>query len=261
MKQILLFIFLISCSLSLAQTIAFVSDEALVAQEKRMVFQTWGEWKPEGNNIHRVRIWGSLAPQRNRDYKEGEDIRPLRIGGKENNRFLLSFAMREQAEKIKEEIDTLDSRAKADFLHWIPGISNADPLYLLYYKDMLTPLINIPDNPSSYLEWGIASDLIYQKALANGSIQNLQKTLDVLKDYLKKSKEVAMPRGKRFLLYHQCLIGWRKFERQRNRLNEMYTRFLDIEKLTATSNSNVQYMNNDKQIIQAVLDRHQILFL
>ena len=97
MKKIILYGILLYCS-SLSAQISYkvIRDDGLRQQEGRMVFQEWGDtddWKPEaeyykifgtrvGPNLswrHSL-VWGMLAPKANKRYKEGSDIRPLRVG-------------------------------------------------------------------------------------------------------------------------------------------------------------------------------------
>lgn len=68
-----------------------LNDPAIVAQHKRMVFERWGDWRPYPKyflgvqtNFAYATVWGWLAPSRNRDYKNGADIRPLKPSGIQN---------------------------------------------------------------------------------------------------------------------------------------------------------------------------------
>ena len=83
-KKINLFQFLlITITISGQVTVKRLNDPSIVAQHKRMVFQSWGDWRPYPKyflgvqtNFAYATIWGMWAPKINRDYKDGEDIRP-----------------------------------------------------------------------------------------------------------------------------------------------------------------------------------------
>lgn len=196
-----------------------LNDPSIVAQSKRQVFESWGDWRPYPKyfwgiqtNFAYATVWGWMAPRRNRRYKNGEDIRPLKANGIEVQRLANVYLQTKETERIKTEVDTLYKRNLQDFAHWTPEIKNADPLWLLYYKRMLRPLQEFPDKPQNFSQWGIKDDETYQMLLKTGTIERFQRDLDVLKDKFKQSRELAMPRGKRFLMYHECLLEWRNFK-------------------------------------------------
>lgn len=222
MKYITLLLFLIPLFLSAQRKI---NDPALLAQEKRQVFEQWGDWKPDpvypkifgvkvGPNINvpHSMAWGMLAPNRNRRYKNGEDIRPLKATGEENIRQGKAQIMKEQAKAIKKSVDSIYQRSLSDMAHWTSLTTSADPLYLLYYKKMLDPLKKFSENPKQS-DWGIKNYTTYSKIKQTGQLKTLQEKLDILKDKYKKATTLDMPRGKRFLMYHETLIGWRELQR------------------------------------------------
>ena len=94
-KKINLFQFLlITITISGQVTVKRLNDPSIVAQHKRMVFQSWGDWRPYPKyflgvqtNFAYATVWGMWAPKINRDYKDGEDIRPLKPTGVQNQRF------------------------------------------------------------------------------------------------------------------------------------------------------------------------------
>ena len=90
-------------------TVKRLNDPSIVAQHKRMVFQSWGDWRPYPKyllgiqtNFAYATVWGMWAPSRNRDYKDGEDIRPLKPTGLQNQRFAQVKFQEEEAKKIAE---------------------------------------------------------------------------------------------------------------------------------------------------------------
>ncbi|AIL44375.1 hypothetical protein [Elizabethkingia anophelis] len=240
-----------------------LNDEAIVSQHKRQVFESWGDWRPYGKyflgvqtNFAYSTVWGMLSPSRNRDYKDGEDIRPLKANGIEVQRLAQVELQRQEAEKIKIEVDTLYKRNMQDLAHWTSLTVDADPLWLLYYKRMLSPLNNFPDNPQNYTDWRLKDDESYQTLLSIGVIKRLQENLDLLKDKYKISRTVDMPRGKRFLMYHETLIGWRKFLYELNGFNNKTNLVLDYKKMLdkfRNTNKEIALHRDDKEIVASVM--------
>ena len=142
MRVFLLMLLLTFSSIVTAQRRLY--DPTIVSQEKRQVFESWGDWRPYGKwrfgiqtNFNYATVWGWLAPARNRRYKKGEDIRPLKPDGIEVQRLGEVKLQEEQTKQIKVEIDSLYKRNMQDFAHWTPLTVDADPLWLLYYKRMI----------------------------------------------------------------------------------------------------------------------------
>ncbi|HCD9233389.1 TPA: hypothetical protein NEG48_000347 [Elizabethkingia anophelis] len=240
-----------------------LNDEAIVSQHKRQVFESWGDWRPYGKyflgvqtNFAYSTVWGMLSPSRNRDYKDSEDIRPLKANGIEVQRLAQVELQRQEAEKIKINVDTLYKRNMQDLAHWTSLTVDADPLWLLYYKRMLSPLNNFPDNPQNYTDWRLKDDESYQTLLSIGVIKRLQENLDLLKDKYKISRTVDMPRGKRFLMYHETLIGWRKFLYELNGFNNKTNLVLDYKKMLdkfRNTNKEIALHRDDKEIVASVM--------
>ena len=234
-----------------------------------MVFESWGDFRPYPKyllgiqtNFAYATVWGWLAPARNREYKEGDDIRPLRPTGLEVQRFAELEIQRKEAEKIKLQIDTLYTRNVQDFAHWTSVTVEADPLWLLYYKRMLRPLKEFPENPQNYSQWQMKDDKTYQNMLANGGIVHLEKELALLKDKYNNSRTLDMPRGKRFRMYHETLIGWRKFVNQLRAFDQKNNLFLDYKKLLTKSRTKLEsdWKSNDLAIAQKMMIEYKNKF-
>lgn len=194
-------------------------DPTIVAQEKRQVFESWGDWRPYPKyvlgiqtNFNYATVWGWLAPARNRRYKNGADIRPLKVGGIETQRLAEVKLQEEETKKIKLEIDSIYKRNVQYFAHWTEKTVDADPLWILYYKRMLRPLNEMNMKPSNYQEWGFKDQKTYEFMKRMGLLDNLQRKLDLLKANYTIARTLPMPRGKRFLKYHKCLIEWRELK-------------------------------------------------
>lgn len=232
MKKIKIFFLLIGF-FSFAQN--RLNDPSIVAQHKRMVFERWGDWRPYPKytrigfikiqtNFAYGTIWGSgnfIAPKRNVRYRKGADIRPLRVGGKEMLRQGAVQLQQNRAESLAKSVDTVYSRNVADFAHWTHLTAKADPLWLLYYKRMLRPLMEFPDD--------VEKDVRAVKYMKRFNIEDwrdlynkdpwweqMQDVLKIMKDELKFVQKTDMPRGKRILLYHRILRKWRVFDERLN---------------------------------------------
>jgi hypothetical protein len=276
MKNIILYGMLL-CYSSLFSQIKIIKDEALRQQEGRMVFQEWGDpdnWKPEaeyykifgtriGPNLsykHSL-VWGMLAPSANKRYKRGSDIRPLRVGGEETQRQVATHAMEAQAKQVREHVQTLKKRSTDDMTYWTPTTINADPLYLLYYKRMLTPLKNFPDHPT-WRNWGFPNKEAYKRADRIGQIDELRMKLHSLKDTYKTAMTLPMPRGKRFLLYHKALLGWRELQVKIANCNRESRYSIDSKDLLDQQKNAMDKVNlmSDLEIAKQVIQQYKHKF-
>lgn len=249
--------------------VKILNDPSIVSHNKRMVFESWGDFRPYPKytlgiqtNFAYATVWGWLSPSINRDYKDGSDIRPLQPTGLEVQRYAELEFQRKEAEKIKLQVDTLYTRNVQDFAHWTSATVDADPLWLLYYKTMLNPLDNFPDKPQNYLQWQLKDDASYQNMLVNGGIEHLQQELDLLKDKYKQSRTVDMPRGKRFLMYHETLIGWRKFNNELRSFDQKNNLYLAYKKLLQGLKSQPNSLNeiDDVKIVQSIMSEYRNKF-
>lgn len=211
-----------------------LNDPAIVAQHKRMTFERWGDWRPYPKyflgiqtNVAYATVWGMWAPKINRDYKRGDDIRPLKPTGLQNQRFAELKFQEEEARKIKAASDTIYKRSVQDFAHWTSATVDADPLWLLYYKRMLKPITEFADTPQNYIQWGLKGHTTYKMLHSTGTLKRLQEELDLIKEKYEMSRSMDMPRGKRFIMYHETLIRWRRFVQQLRSYNNRTTLLID----------------------------------
>lgn len=247
-----------------------LNDEAIVSQHKRQVYERWGDWRPYGKYVLGVQtnfayatIWGWLSPQINQDYKDGPDVRPLKATGTEVQRLIAVEQQRQQAEQIAVEVDSIHKRNVQDFAHWTPATVEADPLWLLYYKRMLNPLNNFPNQPKSHTEWGFDDEKIYNLMVQFGEIDKLQERLDLLKEKYNQSRTLAMPRGKRFLMYHDALIEWRKLMQSIEAHNKKKTLILDYKNILARFKNSLHkksILKSDSEIVMKVMEEYKHRF-
>lgn len=237
-KISLLSFLLIAVSMYGQVSVKRLNDPAIVAQHKRMTFERWGDWRPYPKyflgiqtNVAYATVWGMWAPKINREYKRGDDIRPLKPTGLQNQRFAELKFQEEEAKKIKAASDTVYKRSIQDFAHWTSATVEADPLWLLYYKRMLKPITEFADIPQNFIQWGLKDQTTYKMLKSTGTLKRLQEELDLIKEKYQMSRTMDMPRGKRFIMYHETLIRWRKFVGELRRYNNKTTLLLDYRKM------------------------------
>jgi len=204
----------------LAQSVIRVRDPHIVAQERRQVFQRWGNWLPNPNydffgiqtNVHYMLVWGWLAPQRNKDYRDGPDIRPLGPSGLQNQRYGSTVLQQRRTQEILSEVRNVHNTALEEQLHYSSITVPADPLYVLYYKPMLKKLEQFNTNTLNYNDWGFTNVKAFERFERRGLLRDSKQKLELLQDNLHLAKTMEIPRGKRILMFHDCLIGWRKHQ-------------------------------------------------
>lgn len=245
-----------------------LNDPAIVAQHKRMTFESWGDWRPYPKyflgiqtNFAYATVWGMWAPKINRDYKDGEDIRPLKPTGEQNLRLAQLKFQEEQAKKIKAASDTIYKRSVQDFAHWTSATVDVDPLWLLYYKRMLKPITEFPDAPQNFIDWQLKDQLTYDTLNSTGTLTRLQEELDLIKDKYSMSRSMDMPRGKRFVMYHETLIRWRKFVQELRRHNQKTRLLLDYKNIVnnhvSTTLPTQWSPDSDKGIVDGVMQQYK----
>lgn len=194
-----------------------LKDPHIVAQEKRQVFQQWGNWLPAPKyflgiqtSVNHALVWGWMSPDRNQDYRKGPDIRPLSPTGLQNQRYASTYAQEQQTRQILEFSNSVYNEAVSEFAHNEGVLSPTDPLYQLYYKRMLSPLENFDVESSYYTDWGFKSQSAYNEARRTKSLDKIKEKIEVTQEKYTTAKKMDMPRGKRLLQYHECLLEWRK---------------------------------------------------
>ena len=253
------------------QSIKKLNDPSIVAQHKRMTFESWGDWRPYPKyflgiqtNFAYATVWGMWAPSINRAYKNGEDIRPLKPNGEQNLRLAQLKLQEEEAKKIKAASDTIYKRSVQDFAHWTSATVDADPLWLLYYKRMLKPITEFPNTPQNFIEWRLKDQQTYETLNTTGTLKRLQEELDLIKEKYAMSRSMDMPRGKRFIMYHETLIKWRNFVQELKKYNDRTTLLLDYKNIfknhLSTALANQWTPASDKQIVRNTMQQYKHRF-
>ena len=266
-----LFLLLFIATSAFGQSIKKLNDPSIVAQHKRMTFESWGDWRPYPKyflgiqtNFAYTTVWGMWAPSINRAYKNGEDIRPLKPNGEQNLRLAQLKLQEEEAKKIKAASDTIYKRSVQDFAHWTSATVDADPLWLLYYKRMLKPITEFPNIPQNFMEWRLKDQQTYETLNTTGTLKRLQEELDIIKEKYAMSRSMDMPRGKRFLMYHETLIKWRNFVQELRKHNNKTTLLLDYKNILKNHLSTTLPTSwnpaSDKQIVQSTMQQYKHRF-
>ncbi|MHA6727123.1 hypothetical protein ACX3PU_03570 [Chryseobacterium sp. A301] len=246
-----------------------LNDPSIVNQQKRMVYESWGNFSPYPKyllgvqtNFAYATVWGFWAPARNRAYKEGPDLRPLRLGGAESERLLSLKVQEKETERVATSVDSLHKQSLLDLSYHTSVIQSSEPLWQLYYKEKLEPILAYPQVPTHFTDWNLKSEKSLLALSRNGGLSPLTEELALIKSKYRLASKSVLPRGKRILLYHACLMDLRAFERNLQHevlLSEVHDRssfYLSENRSFYPTNSFVQlegFSKSDKQIVRELL--------
>lgn len=236
-----------------------IKDLSAEAMEKRMVFQAWGEFRPNANRILGIptnpayyEAW-EFRPS-NRRYRRGPDIRPLKPGGEESQRMFKLVGIELSSDRKKRDTDDLKEDNLTEISHISEVTSEVDPLYNLYYKKTLKHI-----NHSSQ----VAFRLTYYGHLGSNSrietelMETLYKRHSLLNNKYGLIKNTDMPRGKRFLAYHDLMLELRELEKHiAIAINKQKKDKIILNKLDNDINidNNIQPLSDRERFIQMTLD-------
>jgi hypothetical protein len=199
-KLMLFFAFCFMLSVSYAQEEVY--DKAMVHQEQRMVFDQWNqnEFDPKAGfldlNPYYWLVWGLFDP----DYHK-TDLRPLSATGPQTQRIALVAAQSSTDNKYKLHSDTVRNTALANIAETSGLLSNADPLWLLYYSQQFAPLLNY----SAATILGPLGTQVSAKLVSEGLYSWYTNQLSMLKERLQGARTTDMDRGSRILAYYWLL--------------------------------------------------------
>jgi hypothetical protein len=184
-----------------------VNDEALRYQEQRMVFQQWDQnkFKPSPGflslNPYYWLVWGLFHP----DYHK-TDLRPLSANGPQTQRIAFVAAMSNTDNHYKLQSDTVKNTALSQIAATSGLVSDADPLWLLYYKRQFDSVLN----PSSLKLLAGLSPQAGSKLISEGTFSWYQNELAMLKCRVQGAHDADMDRGARILAYYRLLNDYRR---------------------------------------------------
>src|SRR3569833_858936 len=120
-----------------------VRDKAIENQEQRMVYAQWNQndFYPHSGflytNPYYWLVWGLFDPNYHRT-----DLRPLSATGPQTQRLALVGAMNSTDNQYKLHSDTVRNTALSQIASQSGLLSDADPLWLLYYNRQFQPVLN-----------------------------------------------------------------------------------------------------------------------
>jgi len=184
-----------------------VNDEAIRYQQQRMVFQQWDQnkFKPGkgflDTNPYYWLVWGLFDPNYHKT-----DLRPLSATGPQTQRLALVGSMSTIDGKYKLHSDTVRNTALSEIANQSGLLSDADPLWLLYYKQQLNPVIN---NSMVSIMAGLSPQVI-SKLTSEGLYSWYKNELDMLKERIQAARTTNMDRGSRIMAYYRFLAEYRR---------------------------------------------------
>lgn len=186
---------------------AVVQDKAVRYQEERMVYLQWDQKKFEPKagflslNPYYWLTWGLFHPNYHKN-----DLRPLSATGPQTQRLALVGAMNSTDNKYKLQSDTVRNTALSEIANQIGLISDADPLWQLYYKNELNPVLN---NSMVSILTGL-SPQVSARLVSEGLYSWYKNELDMLKERINAAHTTTMDRGSRIMAYHRYLMEYRR---------------------------------------------------
>ncbi|MBD1362529.1 hypothetical protein IDJ77_01790 [Mucilaginibacter sp. ZT4R22] len=189
---------------SFAQTLA--SDQAVRYQQERMVYLQWDQNKftPKAGflslNPYYWLTWGLFHPNYHKN-----DLRPLSATGPQTQRLALVGAMNSTDNKYKLQSDTVRNTALSEIANQSGLITDADPLWQLYYRNELKPVL---DNSYASILSGL-SPQVSSKLVSEGLYAWYKNELDMLKERVQAAHATTMDRGSRIVAYHRLLMEYR----------------------------------------------------
>lgn len=260
MKRIYLSFFLLGF-LGIAQLKAqkHITDPYITLQEKRMVYHSWGGWRPSrgflGLNPHYQAVWGILANRRNGKYKNGPDIRPLKPDGTQNIRYFALMDTKSKIKSFKEHTEKIAKEAEKEILSVSSVVAKADPLWLLYYSKELKPIQNYYD------PFANVNDQAIDALRGSSAVEWYNEQMLILKERMESNLTQDMDRGQRVLGHHHILLDYRKLQKQwTNIIAEATKRKGRLEKAKPwTTNEPVRISwkdwnpNSDRDIMREVI--------
>ena len=172
-----------------------------------MVFQQWDQNKftPTsgflGLNPYYWLVWGWFYPNYHKT-----DLRPLSATGPQTQRLALVGSMNSTDGNYKLQSDTVRNTALSELANQSGALSDADPLWVLYYSDEFKPVLNY--SMASILA-GL-SPQVSAKLVSEGLYSWYKNELDMLKQRIQGAHSTDMDRGSRIMAYYRLLQEYKK---------------------------------------------------
>lgn len=262
--KLLFIIFILTCSSTKAQKL--ITDPYITLQEKRMVYHSWADFRPSkgflGLNPHYLLTWGILANLRNRRYRNGPDIRPLKPSGTQNLRYASLVATGQEIEGFSEISSSLAINSSEEYLHISGLIANVDPLWNLYYKRELSPLLNYNGRPLD-----TAPERAKETLKNSNSLHWYNEQMHILKERLEINLKEDINRGARIMGHHRILLDFIELQKKWTNILQEATKRTDrlhvIRHHTQTTDSiRISWKDwtssSDQQIMREVISKARL---
>ena len=183
-----------------------IQDNAIIHQEQRMVFLQWDQNKFDpkkgflGLNPYYWLVWGWFDPNYHKT-----DLRPLSAIGPQTQRLALVASLNTIEGKYKLESDTARNTAFSQIASGSGLISDADPLWILYYNQEFQPLLNY----SALSLLGPLPTQVSAKLVSEGLYNWYTGQLAMLKERLQGARTADMDRGSRIMAWYRMLKEYR----------------------------------------------------
>jgi len=199
-------LFLLPFGETMAQNVKRQTDKHIMHQQERMVHKQWNRRKftPTsgflGLNYQYYLTW-AWHP----NYPK-TDRRPLSGTGPQTLRMGMVLAMKQTDEAYKKHADTIRNVAVTEALNYSGLVTDADPLWLLYYRREFGSLTGGTDtDPLAGLSPEVG-DYLRNKGLLEWYSEERAE----LKERLEAARTTTLDRGSRILAYHRLLGEHRK---------------------------------------------------
>ena len=194
-----------------------IKDPHIRAQQERMVFAKWGEFRPYSDyflgvqvNPHYTMTWGWGAPSRNDSYRKGDDIRPLAVDGEQTQRNLQLKIMENNVSSQEQETDKIQKVAESQFYRHHKNLAlNSDALWRLYYSKYLNDVW-------FYEEGDVLKDL-RDKSISYEHkmfiVNYFESEILEMQSRLKTINQISQDRGDRILFFHRLLQEYENYQK------------------------------------------------
>ena len=179
-----------------------IKDQAVENQSQRMVFQQWNQndfYPHKGfldTNPYYWLVWGLFDPNYHKT-----DLRPLSLTGPQTQRLALVSTQNGIDNNYKLHSDTVRNTALSQIASQSGLLSDADPLWLLYYNGQFKPLLNY----SALSLLGPLSPQVSTKLVSEGMYSWYTNELSRLRQRLNGARTSDMDRGSRIIAYYRML--------------------------------------------------------
>jgi len=254
---LLLFLFFIIETM--AQNVKRQTDKHIVNQQERMVHKQWDRKKftpTKGFLGLNYQYWLTWAWHPN--YPK-TDRRPLSGTGPQTLRMGMVLAMQQTDEAYKKLADTIRNVAVTEALNYSGLVTDADPLWLLYYRKEFGNLI---DGSEADPLFGLSPD-VGDYLRSKGVLEWYKEERAELRERLESARTTTLDRGNRIMAYHRLLGEHRKLLSSWEAKKNLAAKFLSLvgkRNRLQSGNPDVPEFATDRsdvQIAEDILKRTQ----